>query len=146
MIIFSWADYSGAVYGEHYRYPMWADILGWFMSICSIIWIPVAAVYKLWREEGTLWQRIKYLSLPTEEWGPALVAHRALVDYVEGFIVDPWNRHKTPDDKATMGTWGMNTSEQHSQTNNNIAVSRRYLKYIDTLSHYQIAGILQMIL
>ena len=35
-------------------------------------------------------QRIRYLTLPTQEWGPALVKHRRLVDYVPGFIVDPW--------------------------------------------------------
>ena len=30
------------------------------------------------------------LTSPTREWGPALVKHRRLVDYVPGFVVDPW--------------------------------------------------------
>ena len=37
-----------------------------------------------------LFQRIRMLCLPTVEWGPALVKHRKLVDYVHDFVVDPW--------------------------------------------------------
>ncbi len=35
-------------------------------------------------------QRLRYLTLPSVEWGPALVKHRRLVDYVPGFVIDPW--------------------------------------------------------
>ena len=35
-------------------------------------------------------QRLKLLTSPTEEWGPALVKYRKLVDYVPGFVTDPW--------------------------------------------------------
>ncbi len=27
---------------------------------------------------------------PTVDWGPAKVEHRQLVDYVPGFVVNPW--------------------------------------------------------
>jgi len=36
------------------------------------------------------WQRLRALTRPTKYWGPALVEHRKLVDYVEDFVVDPW--------------------------------------------------------
>ena len=35
-------------------------------------------------------QRLKLLTSPTTEWGPALVKYRKLVDYVPGFVTDPW--------------------------------------------------------
>jgi len=35
-------------------------------------------------------QRLRALTQPSVYWGPALVEHRQLVDYVEHFVVDPW--------------------------------------------------------
>ena len=29
-------------------------------------------------------------SRPTVDWGPAKLEHRRLVDYVPGFVVNPW--------------------------------------------------------
>jgi len=44
-------------------------------------------------------QRLRQSTRPTKYWGPALVQHRKLVDYVEDFVVDPWSDddddHKT---------------------------------------------------
>ena len=34
-------------------------------------------------------QKIKLLAAPSRSWGPALVKHRQLVDYVDGFVPDP---------------------------------------------------------
>ena len=36
-------------------------------------------------------QRLRALVNPTIDWGPALVEHRRLVDYVDGWVVDPSN-------------------------------------------------------
>jgi len=33
---------------------------------------------------------LRALTRPTKYWGPALVKHRKLVDYVDNFVVDPW--------------------------------------------------------
>ena len=35
-------------------------------------------------------QRLRLLTLPKAEWGPALLKHRQLINYVDGFVVDPW--------------------------------------------------------
>ena len=35
-------------------------------------------------------QKIKLLSIPTREWGPALIRHRKLIKDVDGFVTDPW--------------------------------------------------------
>ncbi len=70
IIIFSWADYHPARYGDDYKYPMWADIIGWLMSVFTIMWIPIVAIYKLCREEGTLTEvRINKKQLPK---GPSI--------------------------------------------------------------------------
>jgi len=34
-------------------------------------------------------QKLRYLTTPSELWGPALPKHRQLVDYVPDFILDP---------------------------------------------------------
>ena len=35
-------------------------------------------------------QRLVAAARPTREWGPAKIPDRELVDYVPGFIVNPW--------------------------------------------------------
>jgi len=51
-------------------------------------------------------QRLQSLTQPTRYWGPALVEHRQLVDYVEHFVVDPW----TDDDSITASSSDSQTS------------------------------------
>lgn len=35
------------------------------------------------------WQKIQALMSPEDSWGPALVKHRIMVNYVSGFVLDP---------------------------------------------------------
>ena len=56
-------SYTPVTYGEDYKYPKWAEILGLLISISSMIWVPVYAVYYLVNgilvdKDGTLKQRI----------------------------------------------------------------------------------------
>ena len=57
----------------------------------------------------TSWlQRLRELTRPTREWGPALAKHRRLVDYVPGFVIDPWETGtRKPDPKQGLENWGM---------------------------------------
>ncbi|ESO12935.1 hypothetical protein HELRODRAFT_159525 [Helobdella robusta] len=56
------------------------------MTLSSVIWIPIVAIWKVCRElDGNIFKRIYVLTLPTEFWGPALPKHRMLVTYVDGF-------------------------------------------------------------
>ncbi|PVD25181.1 hypothetical protein C0Q70_15679 [Pomacea canaliculata] len=93
IFIFMLVDYSPSKYGD-YLYPRWADGVGWLFALSSIIFIPLTMVYKLCREtEGdTVLQKLRLLTTPKTTWGPALPKFRELVDYVDGFEVDP---HKT---------------------------------------------------
>ncbi|XP_074653267.1 sodium-dependent proline transporter-like isoform X2 [Tubulanus polymorphus] len=78
IMIFTWIDFKPSKYGDHI-YPVWADALGWMISITTIMPIPAVAIYKIAtfdNKEYSIWQRIKYLSQPTTEWGPALEQNR----------------------------------------------------------------------
>lgn len=67
ILISSIVQYSPARYGKTYTYPPWAEVLGWFFSLCSIIWIPLGAVHTLYYSEGTLLQRLKSSIIPLDE-------------------------------------------------------------------------------
>uniref|UniRef100_A0A3B4C0K8 Transporter n=1 Tax=Pygocentrus nattereri TaxID=42514 RepID=A0A3B4C0K8_PYGNA len=49
-------QYTPARYGKSYTYPLWAEVLGWFISLVSIIWIPLGAAHEIWRNKGSLSQ------------------------------------------------------------------------------------------
>ncbi|XP_062307819.1 sodium- and chloride-dependent GABA transporter ine isoform X1 [Osmerus eperlanus] len=65
ILISSIVQYTPARYGKTYTYPAWAEVVGWGISLVSIIWIPVGAVQELWQCEGSLWQRLKTAITPT---------------------------------------------------------------------------------
>ena len=62
ILLFAWIDYSPARYGD-YSFPWWADGMGWLMTISSAIWIPITAIYKIYNEEGSLWEVSQIVSL-----------------------------------------------------------------------------------
>ncbi|RXN30008.1 sodium- and chloride-dependent GABA transporter ine-like isoform X1 [Labeo rohita] len=65
ILISSIVQYTPARYGKSYTYPLWAEVVGWFISLVSIIWIPLGAVHELWTTEGSLLQRLKKSLTPT---------------------------------------------------------------------------------
>ncbi|XP_071081857.1 sodium- and chloride-dependent glycine transporter 1-like [Haliotis cracherodii] len=91
IFIFTWVDYSRLTYGD-YTYPIWAEVLGWLLAFTSIAAIPAVMLYRINKEDegDNACQKVQLLTIPTEEWGPALVKHRKLVHYVTDFVVDPW--------------------------------------------------------
>ncbi|XP_067683688.1 sodium-dependent proline transporter-like [Haliotis asinina] len=90
IFVFSLIEYSPARY-DAYTYPAWAEALGWMMALLSILIIPVVMIYKVNKEdeEDSLIEKLKLLVIPTRSWGPALVKHRKLIKYVQGFVIDP---------------------------------------------------------
>ncbi len=73
ILFFSIADYRPLEYGE-YVFPVWANVVGLFISLASVSMIPCVAIWKL--ESGTLLERARPLMKPTSEWGPALAVNR----------------------------------------------------------------------
>lgn len=56
---------------NNYVYPSWSIVVGWMIAMCSIAPIPVVAVIKIIKTDGTLKQRL-VKNLRPFDWGPAL--------------------------------------------------------------------------
>ncbi|XP_077361471.1 sodium- and chloride-dependent GABA transporter 2-like isoform X2 [Festucalex cinctus] len=65
--IFSIVRYSPLKFSSTYVYPLWANILGWFLATISLSLIPLFVLYKLVNGEGTLRQRFLLLCLPEDD-------------------------------------------------------------------------------
>ncbi|XP_029374420.1 sodium- and chloride-dependent GABA transporter 2-like [Echeneis naucrates] len=76
--IFSIIKYSPLKFSNSYVYPLWANILGWFIATVSLSLIPLFVVYRIMQGKGTLRQRFLLLcqpmvDLPSDhKGGPAL--------------------------------------------------------------------------
>ncbi|KAF7660662.1 hypothetical protein LDENG_00276980 [Lucifuga dentata] len=75
VLVWSLMTFVSPTYGT-VQYPVWGLALGWCMVAFSLLWIPVIAVYKLMRAEGSLWKRLKSVLSPSGEWHPYLDMHR----------------------------------------------------------------------
>lgn len=65
--VFSIIKYSPLKFSNSYVYPLWANILGWFIATVSLSFIPLFVVYQLVQGEGTLRQRFLVLCQPTDD-------------------------------------------------------------------------------
>lgn len=79
ILLFTWIDFKPIKYDD-YVFPTWSLVLGWMLSLTSVLVIPSVATYKVYHSQGPIWKRIKSLSKPTDEWGPKLQVHRAETD------------------------------------------------------------------
>lgn len=70
ILISSIVQYTPARYGKSYTYPAWAEVVGWGISLVSIIWIPVGAIHEIYCTKGSLLQRIKTAMTPTVDLDP----------------------------------------------------------------------------
>ncbi|KAK3607271.1 hypothetical protein CHS0354_002248 [Potamilus streckersoni] len=52
---------------DDYQYPLAANIIGWMIACSSILCIPLFAVVQIYRAEGTLLERIRYLLKPARD-------------------------------------------------------------------------------
>ncbi|XP_042277230.1 sodium- and chloride-dependent GABA transporter ine isoform X2 [Thunnus albacares] len=57
-------QYTPAQYGK-YKYPVWAEWVGWGISLVSIIWVPLGAIHEIYRNKGSFPQRLKTAMTPT---------------------------------------------------------------------------------
>ncbi|KAI3372085.1 hypothetical protein L3Q82_006938 [Scortum barcoo] len=58
ILISSIVQYTPARYGN-YTYPLWAEWVGWGISLISIVWIPLGAIHELYSNKGSFVQRLK---------------------------------------------------------------------------------------
>ncbi|KAM8897212.1 sodium- and chloride-dependent GABA transporter 2-like [Spinachia spinachia] len=64
--IFSIVKYTPLKFSNTYVYPLWANILGWFIATVSLSLIPLFVVHKIIRGKGTLRQRFLLLCQPVD--------------------------------------------------------------------------------
>ncbi|XP_050546751.1 sodium- and chloride-dependent GABA transporter 2-like [Daktulosphaira vitifoliae] len=67
VFVFFIIKYEPVTYGKSYTYPWWGEGLGIFISLLSMIWIPLYALYYLITQPGTLQQRLKRGITPISE-------------------------------------------------------------------------------
>ncbi|KAE8606131.1 hypothetical protein XENTR_v10010605 [Xenopus tropicalis] len=75
ILCFSFYQWEPMTYGS-YHYPTWSMVMGWLMLACSVIWIPVMFVIKMYLAPGTFIERLKLVCSPQPDWGPFLAKHR----------------------------------------------------------------------
>ncbi|KAJ7994288.1 hypothetical protein DPEC_G00264330 [Dallia pectoralis] len=71
ILISCMVQYTPARYGNTYTYPLWAEVVGWGISLVSIVWIPLGALHEICRNKGSLLQRIKAAVTPAIQLDPA---------------------------------------------------------------------------
>ncbi|KAF6778328.1 hypothetical protein AHF37_01972 [Paragonimus kellicotti] len=54
-IVYGLSNYQNLQMGD-YKYPLWANVVGWALSLTSMLAIPVVAVYQLCITPGTLFE------------------------------------------------------------------------------------------
>ncbi|XP_060925138.1 sodium- and chloride-dependent GABA transporter 2-like [Limanda limanda] len=66
-LVFLVLRYTPLRFNNSYVYPWWAYWIGWFLSLSSLVMIPVVMICKLARGKGTLWERIKTSCRPADD-------------------------------------------------------------------------------
>ncbi|XP_072301781.1 sodium- and chloride-dependent GABA transporter 2-like [Eucyclogobius newberryi] len=66
--VFSIVRYGPLKFSNSYVYPLWANILGWFIASVSLSMIPLFVIYQLVNGKGTLKQRLWALCQPSHEF------------------------------------------------------------------------------
>ncbi|KAM8867796.1 sodium- and chloride-dependent neutral and basic amino acid transporter B(0+)-like [Synchiropus picturatus] len=75
ILVWSLLTFTPPSYGS-VQYPQWAQALGWCMIASVLLWIPLFVVLNMLKAKGTVWNRLKSLCSPSEDWHPYLEIHR----------------------------------------------------------------------
>ncbi|XP_058966080.2 sodium- and chloride-dependent GABA transporter 1-like [Pocillopora verrucosa] len=57
IFLFSVSQWGGISYGD-YKYPPWAEFIGWLIALSSMLFIPGVAIYNLYMTPGTFMERL----------------------------------------------------------------------------------------
>jgi len=75
-LIFNFVNYSRTTMGS-YTFPIWAEIVGWSITLSCMLWIPGVALYRVCITRN--WRK---LIQPTADWG------REKSDGIQSYAVD----------------------------------------------------------
>lgn len=67
IFIFSLYSWKGVSYGD-YKYPNWAEFVGWLLALSSMLWIPCVAIYTVVRAPGESFrEKLRFSFLPNQK-------------------------------------------------------------------------------
>ncbi|XP_067951593.1 sodium- and chloride-dependent neutral and basic amino acid transporter B(0+)-like [Watersipora subatra] len=89
VMMFDWLSYKALKYDDGREFEKNYEALGWMCTFAVVIVVFIPPTYHLVTETGSFTERLKAITNPTDDWGPALVEHRKLVNYVDGWVIDP---------------------------------------------------------
>ncbi|XP_059149953.1 sodium- and chloride-dependent glycine transporter 1-like isoform X2 [Physella acuta] len=72
LLLFNWVDYNRMEY-DGKIYPMWAELIGWFMACIPMIIIVAMGAWRFYRsrKETSFREKLRRMIHPTPKWGPA---------------------------------------------------------------------------
>jgi len=59
LFLFYFIKYTPITYGKDYAYPQWGEMLGFMISLSSMVWVPGYFIYYLLTTPGSLGERLK---------------------------------------------------------------------------------------
>ncbi|XP_071808873.1 sodium- and chloride-dependent GABA transporter 1-like [Asterias amurensis] len=93
IFIFSLVAYKGPKYGEDYYYDSTGEMLGWFMALAPMQWIPSYAIYLFIVTPGTMRERLQYMTtplvFPKEAQNPLSPTEQVTLEHYESKRDDP---------------------------------------------------------
>uniref|UniRef100_A0A0K0G1N0 Sodium-dependent acetylcholine transporter (inferred by orthology to a C. elegans protein) n=1 Tax=Strongyloides venezuelensis TaxID=75913 RepID=A0A0K0G1N0_STRVS len=76
ILTFTWIEFK-PMYYEEYRYPYWANLVGWGLSLMPILFIVLNGMVQFCTVKGNFTKRWRDVLCPENDWGPALAIHRS---------------------------------------------------------------------
>ena len=73
---FYFIQYTPIRYAKTYEYPKWGEILGFCISLSSMIWVPAYAIYYLCKTKGTFMERLRLGVTPVIQMRPDATSAR----------------------------------------------------------------------
>ncbi|KAL3861996.1 hypothetical protein ACJMK2_008002 [Sinanodonta woodiana] len=70
LFVYRMAQYNPPMINDNVPYPQFAQIIGWIIASFVMCPVPLVFLYKLYQAKGSLWERLRTITMPTSEWGP----------------------------------------------------------------------------
>merc|ERR1712008_328836 len=93
LFLFYFIKYTPIMYGKDYAYPQWGEMLGFMISLSSMVWVPGYFIYYLLTTPGTIMERLKLGITPVIQQRADLDVEMRLVDNSTTDIVKTTNNH-----------------------------------------------------
>ncbi|XP_055364723.1 sodium- and chloride-dependent neutral and basic amino acid transporter B(0+) isoform X2 [Betta splendens] len=103
ILVWSLITFTPPSYGA-VQFPSWGLALGWCMVVFILLCIPVFALFKMMRAEGSPWKRLKSLCSASDDWHPYLDEHRG-ERYSKTRPKRRKNNRTTPDVTVISNSW-----------------------------------------